>query len=164
MKKVILLILVFALGAALFPGCGGSDSASPSTNPSQKAQLKAVKGTVGETVTLSGDTAITVKRVLKNPADDKIILVEVEIKNVSNTLKIYSYQNFLLKDNSGNTYASTIVKVPNPVLLCHITNLLPGKTLSGFLGFDIPQGVTVATLVYIGATGNIEIEISLAGE
>ena len=86
-----------------------------------------------------------------------MILAEVEIKNISDSPKICSPQNFILKDKSGNIYTPVIAKVPGPIIT---TNVLPGKTLSGYLGFTVPSGENDFTLIYQGATGNIEIALS----
>jgi len=159
MKKFLVLFLVLAMGTLIFAGCGGSSKTSGGS--SQNASQKIVKGAINETVTLQGDTAITVKRVLKNPEDNKMLLVDVEIKNVSDMSKMYSMQNFTLKDENGNTYTPAIAKVPNPILT---TNVLPGKTLSGFLGFNIPENTGNTTLVFQGVTGKIEIQLQPEGE
>ena len=159
MKKFFVLFLVLTMGALIFAGCGGSSKTSGGS--SQNASQKVVKGSVNETVTLPNDTAITVKRVLRNPEDNKMLLISVEIKNEGNVPKMYSAQNFLLKDEKGNTYTPAIAKVPNPILT---TNVLPGKTLSGFLGFNIPENAGNTTLIYQGATGKVEIFIQPSGE
>ena len=159
MKKFLVLFLVLAMGTLIFAGCGGSSKTSGGS--SQNASQKIVKGAINETVTLQGDTAITVKRVLKNPEDNKMLLVDVEIKNVSDMSKMYSMQNFILKDENGNTYTPATAKVPNPILT---TNVLPGKTLSGFLGFNIPENTGNTTLVFQGVTGKIEIQLQPEGE
>ena len=156
MKKLFVLFIVLAMGTLIFAGCGGSSKTTGGS--SQNTSQKIVKGSVNETVTvtLPGDTAITVKRVLKNPEDNKMLLIAVEIKNISNVPKVYSVQDFVLKDENDNTYTPAIAKVPNPILT---TNVLPGKTLSGFLGFNIQEGASNTTLVYQGAIGKIEMQI-----
>ncbi len=159
MKKLFVLFLVLTMGVLIFAGCSGSSKTSGGSP--QNASQKVVKGSVNETVTLPDDTAITVKRVLKNPEDSKMLLIAVEIKNESNVPKVYGIQNFLLKDENGNTYTPAIAKVPNPILT---TNVLPGKTLSGFLGFNVPESAGNLTLVFQGATGKIEVQIQPSGE
>ncbi len=90
-----------------------------------------------------------------------MILLETQIKNISDTTKVYSLQNFILKDKSGKVYQPKIAKVPNPIIT---TNVLPGKTLEGFAGFSVPDGENKFTLIFQGATGTINVEITVPKE
>ena len=51
--------------------------------------------------------------------------------------------------------------IPNPIIT---TNVLSGKTLNGFLGFSVPEGKNEFTLVFQGATGTINVEITVPEE
>ena len=159
MKRIAAIILVLTVGMVLFAGCGGG-STQQNNNPAENAG-QTVKGKTGEPLSLPGDTQITVKRVVKNPEDSKMILVETEIKNIGDTPKVYSLQNFVLKDESGKVYHPEIAKVPDPIIT---TNVLSGKTLNGFLGFSVPEGKSEFTLVFQGATGKINVEITVPEE
>ncbi len=156
MKRIAAVILVLTVGMVLFAGCGGG-STQQSNKPAENVG-QTVKGKMGEVLSLSGDTQITVKRVVRNPEDNKMILAEVEIKNIGDVPKVYSLQNFVLRDENGKIYLPEIARVPNPIIT---TNVLPGKTLEGFVGFSVPDGENKFTLVFQGATGTINVEITV---
>ena len=156
MKKTLVFALLIVLGlSVLFTGCGGN---APKSRPANTNNMpKVVKGKTNETVTLPGDTSLTVQRVLRNPEDKNMILVRVLIKNIGKMPQVYQIGNFYLLDNSsGKTISPALLKVPDPIIT---TNVLPGKTLSGYLGFNVGKGKGKFTLVFQGATGNIEINI-----
>ncbi len=151
MRKVVIAIVIMALGMALLAGCGNTQQNSKPA----KNQMRVITGKIREVLSLDGDTQITVKRVIPNPEDNKMILLETEIKNISNAPKIYGTQNFTLTDSNGKVYQPEIAKVPNPIVT---TNILPGKSMDGFLGFCVSGGENDFTLIFQGATGEIRVK------
>ena len=141
-----------------FLGSGGSDATATPPPP----------GSVGEAVR-AGDFELTVNsftdpytstdEFLQPGAGMRWVLLDVSIKNVSNTSQDYGTFDFKLSDSDDFSYDSTFVNQPREL---DFGSLNPGETIRGELGFELPADSLPDRLIYDpGFFGEGRIDIDL---
>lgn len=153
MKKLSLLLLIVGFGL-LFSGCGKWEQPSAVKTLSQTSPETETKVfNLGETVKL-GDKILIIYNVadytepnefMQPKEGNKFIIVDAYNENQSSEPISYNLFSFEVQDNNNYKYQpTTTTKEPS----FSSGTLQPGRSVRGFVVFEVPVSVTSLELIY----------------
>lgn len=88
---------------------------------------------------------------------NKYLAINLSIKNTSDALVTYSYNNFSLQDGEGYQYEA--LTTTNKKLKLKNGDLLPGKEIDAYLVFEVSNNSSGYVLLYESSDGSIKINL-----